>query len=212
MIYLLRHGETDANAKGICAGVTEYSLNERGISQAKETNAFLLEKTKRFNRVFCSPSDRALQTMLFATRDIEKNTAQVTSKLKELHFGVAENEKWEDTMSRYPEIYKEVLTNPTPETRYPGGESIGELTDRCLAFLEEINDVEGENILIVSHGATIKMLAALLTEKKFKDFNYVDNCSLSIIGKGVFEYNFKEHLSDVQTVQKEINRALSTVN
>ena len=58
-LFLVRHGETDANADGIVQGWLDTDLNERGKSQAKEA-------AKEFNEdidaIYSSDLRRAAQT------------------------------------------------------------------------------------------------------------------------------------------------------
>nr|WP_249336682.1 histidine phosphatase family protein [Sporosarcina sp. Marseille-Q4063] len=65
MIYVIRHGQTDLNKERRMQGRLGLPLNEYGIEQAKN----LRERIKdiKFDYVFSSPQERAIQTAEIAT-------------------------------------------------------------------------------------------------------------------------------------------------
>ena len=65
MIYVIRHGQTDLNKVGRMQGRLDLPLNEYGIKQAEN----LRDKIKdiKFDYVFSSPQERAIQTAEIAT-------------------------------------------------------------------------------------------------------------------------------------------------
>ena len=60
MLYIMRHGKTDWNAKHKLQGRTDIPLNEEGIQMAEQAK----EKYKdvNFDICYCSPLVRAKQT------------------------------------------------------------------------------------------------------------------------------------------------------
>ena len=60
MVYIMRHGKTDWNAKHKLQGRTDIPLNEEGIQMAEQAK----EKYKdvNFDICYCSPLVRAKQT------------------------------------------------------------------------------------------------------------------------------------------------------
>lgn len=59
-IYIIRHGKTDWNDKGLLQGTTDIELNEEGIKETKG----LVKKIdlSKIDICFCSPLKRARQT------------------------------------------------------------------------------------------------------------------------------------------------------
>ena len=68
-IYVIRHGETEQGKNRIIANLNE-PLNENGIKQAINVGKEL--KKLNFNKIYCSPIERAKYTLeLF---DLDKNS------------------------------------------------------------------------------------------------------------------------------------------
>ena len=59
-ITFVRHGQTEWNSLGKQQGKEDIPLNSRGIEQAKQTAQLLADR--QFDRVYCSPLQRAKQT------------------------------------------------------------------------------------------------------------------------------------------------------
>lgn len=57
-LYLIRHGETIWNEKGLWQGIADVPLNEKGKDQAKK----LAERLKRVDAIYSSPLKRCLET------------------------------------------------------------------------------------------------------------------------------------------------------
>lgn len=58
--YVLRHGETDWNIKGLCIGSTDIPLNEKGIEQAHNVASLLSDLDLGIKTICHSPLRRAL--------------------------------------------------------------------------------------------------------------------------------------------------------
>lgn len=61
-IYIIRHGQTDANLRNELQGRRDVPLNEQGREQARRARAFLDERGILFDRVYSSPLCRAVET------------------------------------------------------------------------------------------------------------------------------------------------------
>ncbi len=93
-IYLIRHGETDSNKKGILMGQRiDEPLNEVGIKQAQSVAQELLQH--EFNTVFSSPQKRAFQTAQAIVRDRHVQIL-IREQLKERDFGDLTGKTWEE--------------------------------------------------------------------------------------------------------------------
>ena len=87
MLYIMRHGKTDWNAKHKLQGRTDIPLNEEGIQMAEQAK----EKYKdvNFDICYCSPLVRAKQT---AEIVLEGRNIPIVydDRLMEMCFGVYE--------------------------------------------------------------------------------------------------------------------------
>lgn len=63
MLIIIRHGQSEANAKGVAQGSkSDTGLTKQGKSEARRTAEFLKRKGIRVDRVFSSPIQRAMET------------------------------------------------------------------------------------------------------------------------------------------------------
>lgn len=199
-LFLLRHGETDWNRMGKFQGCIDISLNEAGRELARVTREAM--PPIRFDRVFCSPLDRARETariLLDGRFPLEQ--IRYDERIKEFSFG-----EWEGT------IIKEASEDPHhplydllhhPELYRPQGraESFEQLVARARGFLEDEilplengrNALDGsllypkcQNVLIVAHGAIIRAFVVAIGAKTVADFwktRYLNCCltTLSVV-------------------------------
>ena len=87
-LIIIRHGETDANAKGALLGWTDAALNECGIEQAKTASKKLRElKITNINTIFSSPLKRAAQTAEIISNELGHKNIIYSENLKERNFG-----------------------------------------------------------------------------------------------------------------------------
>lgn len=73
-IYIVRHGETEANRQRIIQGQLDTKLNEAGIEQAKMT-ASALEKVP-FEAAYTSDLSRAVQVSIHTKRENKQKTKE----------------------------------------------------------------------------------------------------------------------------------------
>ncbi|MDD6827167.1 MAG: histidine phosphatase family protein [Oscillospiraceae bacterium] len=163
-IYLIRHGRTEANDKGIYIGKTDYSLSESGKKE-------LIEKLDEFEypgveRVYSSPAKRCLETadILFEGRE-----TIAVHDLRELDFGEFEGMSVEDLINR--EDYKEWLKGGF-EKSAPGGESIADMVARVYSALDKIvlnmMSEDFESAAIVTHSGIISNMLSCFGLPKYK--------------------------------------------
>lgn len=179
MLYIIRHGKTDWNARRKIQGRTEISLNEEGREMARIAREEY--KDVHFDICFSSPMLRALETaeILMEGRDIPIVT---DDRLVEMCFGNYEGfERSFDfpdcpinLIFKDPENYKESIE---------GSETFEELFARTGSFLEEkvYPELEkGKDILIVGHGAMNSGIVCQVKKKEIRDFwsDGIENCKL----------------------------------
>lgn len=159
-IYLIRHGETDWNAKRIVQGQTDNSLNKTGELQAKELAKRL--KNIHFDVVFSSDLLRAKRTAEIIAQE-KKLAVQTTKLLRERSFGKFEGKPaamlltWRKAIRNgikaLTDEEKEILIKEDPQI-----ESDESLISRFLTFLREVAvGYPGKNILLVSHGGLMRI-------------------------------------------------------
>jgi broad specificity phosphatase PhoE len=180
--YLIRHGQTDWNVVYRWQGHTDIPLNDIGREQARRLGQHLLNVP--IDRAISSDSTRAYETAQLALggRDLPITTDPAW---REFHAGILEGKTWTEIQAEHADCVTGMNTDFYGYV-FPGGESRGAMQTRALAaFQKLLDDGQGENILIVSHGMTIRTVLAGLFPDTIKhpmtDISRVENTSLSII-------------------------------
>ena len=152
MLYIIRHGKTDWNARRRLQGRTDVPLNSEGRRMAE--NARLEYADVHFDVCYCSPLIRARETaeILLRGRDVPIITDE---RLVEMSFGVCEGTEVDSQKPGSP--INILFTEPGKYvTPVAGGESFEQLFARTGEFLREVVGPQlqqGKDILIVGHGA-----------------------------------------------------------
>jgi broad specificity phosphatase PhoE len=182
-IYLIRHGETEWNKEGRSQGCSnDIPLSEVGIKQADAIADRL--KHENIDLFFSSSLRRAYQTAK-AIAFYHNNEVITHKEFMEISFGAWEGLKFDEIKEKYIDVYK--IWRDTPHiAKVPGAESILEIRERSMTKLMEILNAEKDkNILVVSHGITIKVLIASIMGIDLANLHKIrqDNTALNI-----FEY------------------------
>ena len=153
-LYLIRHGETEENQRGILVGSTDVPLNDTGRSQSIDLAK--LARPLPVDAIFASPLQRAVETAILA---FGKEARIVTdSSLREFHFGEWEGLHFTDISKRYPELWQTWI-HDWEHTNIPEAEAFAAFVQRVLSFSTNIlRNYQGQNLAIVSHGGWIRAL------------------------------------------------------
>ncbi|HEY94050.1 MAG TPA: histidine phosphatase family protein [Dehalococcoidia bacterium] len=179
-LLLVRHGLTDHNVDRRVAGYTDINLNDEGFRQVEKLKKRLTDE--KIDTVYSSDLQRAVDTAIGAVsgRDIEIVTCY---ELREMNFGEAEEMTFAELNEQYPDLARSVM-NVDTGLSFPGGESFAEFVERVRVFLKTLEDfTEDQTILIVSHGATLRVIICELLGINPNHWYQlgIDNASLSII-------------------------------
>ncbi|MCP4156416.1 MAG: histidine phosphatase family protein [bacterium] len=145
-IYIVRHGSTEFNEKGIWQGQRNSPLNEKGITEVRQLSQAL--KSDAFDIIYHSPLKRAHQTAEIINEH-QNTTLKPIDGLVEIGLGEFDGRKHEDILLHHRDVYEKwVSDNDFP---VPGGESYNQVCDRVSLSLPEILDAPFNKILIVAH-------------------------------------------------------------
>lgn len=175
-IYLMRHGETDANRSKVLQGQSDYPLNDRGKEQARAAAKELAGIS--FDRIYSSPLVRAVETGELAS-GVGRKEFLLDDRIREIGFGEAEGKPFASLGEGFAAFFG------APESYRPrnGAESFESLIARTGNFLEEIKTEEDETVLILSHGAAIHAMLLYIGGygvDKFWSVN-IGNCGITVI-------------------------------
>lgn len=158
-LYLVRHGETEWNVKGITQGQMNSFLTEKGRQQALVTANEL--KDINFDAIFSSDLIRTQNTAEIIKLDREI-VIQTSKLLRERNFGSFEGRHGNE----FRETLKEKILEREKLSEEEGWsfrladdiETDEELVDRFIIQLREITVAyPNKTVLVVSHGGPIRM-------------------------------------------------------
>ena len=159
-LYLIRHGETDYNRRGIVqGGGIDSSLNEEGQEQAQAF--YEAYKHHRFDAVYASGLKRTWET-LKPWRDAGYDCTKIP-EINELSWGVEEGTKpTKDSIHAFRQIMRSWKKGNLDE-KIEEGESPNEGWERAKPFFDMIRKKHaGQKILVCSHGRQMRIMISML--------------------------------------------------
>lgn len=199
-LILVRHGETEWNKLGKFQGQADIALNERGLSQARDTAKAAI--SWRPTALYSSPLSRTMQV----AEEISKVTGlSVTTdpRLRELDLGDVEGVYGEQMRTQWPEVHETWRKNPELVTM-PGGESLVQLHERTWQAFEAVEKANGEadTVVVISHNFAIRAICGTLLGMPLSNFHrmYLHLSSVTNVDRGqmgwrLLSYNSTSHLS-----------------
>ncbi len=168
-IYLIRHGETEYNRKGIVQGSgIDSVLNEKGHSQAQAF--FDAYKHIVFEKVYTSQLQRTHQSV---NGFLEKGLKhEILPGLNEISWGVKEGKVPSDSEKAYYESIMKRWANGETNLAIEGGESPEEVIIRQKQALSIILKNQSEKLILVAmHGRALRIILSHITETPLKDMD-----------------------------------------
>lgn len=158
-LWLVRHGETEANVAGLYSGHAPTPLTERGIAQAQSLSGLL--RNVPFDNVLCSELERARHTtqLILAEREVPVRNMP---ELNEMFFGDWEMRHHRDLAREDAENYA-VWCNDWQNATPTNGEGFQAFSQRVEHFIAQLADYkDSQNLLVVSHQGVLSVLVARL--------------------------------------------------
>lgn len=180
MIYLVRHGESEANFSGRFCGITNVELSLKGREEAVKAGNNL--KNYKIEFVYSSPLKRAIDTaeIICDRNGIDLSEIMVEDCLIEVNFGLFENLTWDEIREQYREESENWILNKQ-KYKFPEGNSYADIIKRVSRFIETIPD----NSLVVTHFGVIQSILLYLNiadDTNLWDY-VINNCDIVIIDK-----------------------------
>ena len=148
MIYVIRHGQTDLNKEGKLQGRQGLPLNDIGKKQAEDLFRELVDI--KFDYVFSSPQERAIETAEIATGIKPK----IEARLDVYDLGEAEGLTKSEVK----------MAGALPDSSvYKGIEDIKSYMKRVFSFMDDLEVAHGKsevNILLSGHRCTTGCIGA----------------------------------------------------
>ena len=185
-LILLRHGESEWNAKNLFTGWVDVRLSAKGEQEAKRGGELLKERGLLPDLVHTSLLRRAIQTANFALDTCDRHWIPVrrTWRLNERHYGALQGKDKAQTLATYGEeqfkLWRRSYDVPPPaisdddpysqaqDPRYsdlgnemPKSECLKDVVNRMLPYWESsiVPDLKaGATVLVAAHGNSLRAL------------------------------------------------------
>lgn len=186
-IYLIRHGETDYNLKGIVQGSgVDTDLNETGLRQAK---AFYESyKEIPFKKVYTSSLKRAVQSVQqFIDAGIPHESF---SGLNEISWGDKDGKIVNNEDHNY---YRQVLdcwSRGEVDKCIEGGESPVDVQKRQKPVIDLIASRDEDPVLICMHGRAMRILLASILHQDLRCMDQFEHHNLCLYVIKYFDRKF----------------------
>ncbi|MGI6091198.1 MAG: histidine phosphatase family protein [Saccharofermentanales bacterium] len=168
-IYLTRHASTDLNAQKIMQGLIDSELSEAGRREAAFLAADLADMN--LDAIYTSDLKRAVDTAEIVAAAQKKEVPVIhDQRLREINSGEFQGRTYDDCKEMDPYSWEIAATDPL-NYRPPGGELGRDIQQRMQTLLDEIVETHpGGNILLVSHGFSIKALTYPYVKENYANY------------------------------------------
>jgi 2,3-bisphosphoglycerate-dependent phosphoglycerate mutase len=185
-LILLRHGESEWNAKNLFTGWVDVHLSEAGETEAKRSGKLLVEKDLLPDVVHTSLLRRAIHTSQLALDACDRHWIPVhrSWRLNERHYGALQGKDKQETLATYGEeqfkLWRRSYDVPPPpidsndpysqsgDARYldlgtdmPSTECLKDVVTRMMPYWTEniVPDLRsGKRVLVTAHGNSLRAL------------------------------------------------------
>ena len=172
-LILVRHGQSEWNAKNLFTGWKDPGLTDQGVSEAKNAGKLILEQNIEFDVMYTSMLSRAQKTgdIILGILNHKEIPIIKNEALNERHYGSLAGLNKDDARKKWGEeqvhIWRRSFDIPPPD-----GESLKDTADRVLPYFEtEIMPkvISGSSILIAAHGNSLRALIMKLDSISSED-------------------------------------------
>ena len=201
IVYLIRHGQTGHNHRGIVQGrYVNSKLSKKGYKQAEAF--FDVYKDEPFEKVYTSTLQRTKQTVQ-QFLDLGLPHEELPG-LDEICWGDSEGLFADGHDNKqYWEII-DTWKSGKLDPRLNGGENPYDVQKRQKEALEYIGSQPEHKVLVCMHGRALKIMLAWITGLNMKDMDNFDHDNLSLYileykdGKwNILKHDERGHLKDV---------------
>ncbi len=192
-LILLRHGESEWNAKNLFTGWVDVDINEKGVGEAERGAELLIQDNLLPDVVHTSLLRRAIHTANLTLDGCDRHWIPVKRswRLNERHYGALQGKDKAQTLAEFgeeqfmlwrrsydtppPEIdadsdysqFHDVRYADIPEAERPRTECLKDVVVRMLPYWESdiVPDLKsGKRVLVAAHGNSLRALVKHLDD------------------------------------------------
>lgn len=165
-LVLVRHGQSEWNAKNLFTGWKDPGLTPVGEKEAANAGSLIKDRNIKFSMMFTSALKRAQITGEMILEGIDQTHIEVVKNqaLNERDYGDLAGLNKDDARKEWGEeqvhIWRRSYDMPPP-----GGESLKNTAERVLPYFNSSilpKLLQGENILVAAHGNSLRSLVMQL--------------------------------------------------
>ncbi len=159
MIYFIRHGESEANARKVFAGQRDDSLlTETGREQARATAEEIKKEGIRIDRIVSSPQKRTMETAQIVAKELGYDIEKIIPdpRVMEYDMGDITGTPWHEVSSQ------QMISGG-------GAENPQYFLKRISSCVEDLQKLDG-NTLLSSHGGVGRVLESIKQGVKVENF------------------------------------------
>ena len=165
-LILVRHGQSEWNAKNLFTGWENPGLTDKGLDEAKNAGILISNLNIQFDLLFTSALVRAQLTGAKILEEIsQENINTIKNKsLNERFYGDLQGLNKDECRKKWG-LDQVQIWRRSYDVGPPGGESLKECGERVLPyFLDKIYPLvlEGKNIIVSAHGNSLRSLIKYL--------------------------------------------------
>lgn len=170
---LIRHGQAESNLTGAVNSkdLTINGLTDLGRQEVRASIEALKEK-KKITKIYASDFRRTKETALIAAEilGIDQTEIIFDRRLRECDPGEPEGSNWMEHWAKFDSQYKKMFESISDPETGAQGECVADVKRRATEFLYDIDaQLEGEEVLIVTHGLPLRMMKYASQGKTARD-------------------------------------------
>jgi broad specificity phosphatase PhoE len=188
--YICRHGQTANNKTKIFSGWVDTPLTPQGVEDAQSTAAKLAGIN--FDVIISSDLGRAFITAYLISRQLGYADEVLRSdKLREVSYGDMGGVSIAKAQAIYPGL--DTDTNFVA----PNGESLGQMQQRVLEFITQLNEQSDKTVLLVAHGGVIDAIKASFLNEDLGSYMATEGI------RNIHDYVAKFKMQDTKVIQHQ---------
>lgn len=175
-LALVRHGESEWNARGVCTGIADVGLTALGREEARKAAELLRDITLDVAHV--SMLRRAQETLAIIKDVLDRDDlpVYVDAALNERDYGKLTGKSKRKLKEKYGEE-QYLRWRRGWDYPVPGGETLRDVFERVVPYYENFilpDLVKGKNILVSAHGNLLRALIKYLENISDHDITSVE--------------------------------------